>query len=146
MQVSYDIFITTAIFQKYLRSEFRSPHCYGLLNQDERLIFDQNLVSACSLYKLKFGYKRVCLPIDFSSFDKTFGLDAQIQVYKFVQQSAISKGHYAISRVIDEIIWQMNHTYVTAYQTFSFQFLSGMPSGIKTTNDVESIVNAAMLM
>lgn len=39
----------------------------------------------------------------------------------------------------------MEHTYVTAYQTFSFQFLSGMPSGIKTTNDVESIVNAAML-
>lgn len=47
--------------------------------------------------------------------------------------------------VISRIITQLNNSMVSAYDSFSFQFLSGMPSGIKTTNDIESIVNAAMI-
>lgn len=33
---------------------------------------------------------------------------------------------------------------IVAFKGASWKFLGGMPSGIKTTNDVESLVNAAM--
>jgi len=94
---------------------------------------------------LDTGYIRTILPLDYSTFDHDISQDLQNYIL------------YTCGLYIPEYLWDLYYGCLAIYRHkmansicvfrgHSWKFVGGMPSGVKTTNDIESLMNAAIMM
>lgn len=68
------IYISTAIVDNFIKTRLIAPSCYALLFKKSRINLEQRIIQLHNKSTIPHGYTRYCIPLDYTSYDKTISL------------------------------------------------------------------------